>query len=62
MAVWTGTQAVLAQHVGNLDSPDARAAFNQVTRDLSRLYQFEPAAMATDLHPDYFTTPSAAWK
>jgi hydrogenase maturation protein HypF len=56
LAIWTGTQAILAQHIGDLDNPDTRAAFHQVARDLSGLYQFEPASLACDLHPEYYTT------
>jgi hydrogenase maturation protein HypF len=55
-ALWTGTQAVLAQHVGDLDHPDSRAAFSDVARDLENLFQCKPLALACDLHPDYFTT------
>jgi hydrogenase maturation protein HypF len=56
LAVWTGTQAVLAQHIGDLDHPETRAAFGRAIEDLSGLYHFEPAVLACDLHPDYFTT------
>jgi hydrogenase maturation protein HypF len=56
LAIWTGTQAILAQHVGDLDNPDTRTAFARVAHDLSRLYAFEPAALACDLHPDYYPT------
>jgi hydrogenase maturation protein HypF len=55
-AMWTGTQAVLAQHVGDLDNSDTRSMFGRVAQDLSGLYQFEPTALACDLHPDYYTT------
>ncbi len=56
IAIWTGAQAVLAQHVGDLDHAETRAGFARVTKDLTSLYQFEPAALACDLHPGYFTT------
>jgi hydrogenase maturation protein HypF len=56
VAVWTGSQAVLAQHVGDLDNPETRAVFRRVVEDLSGLYRFEPIALSCDLHPDYFTT------
>lgn len=56
LAIWTGTQAVLAQHIGDLDNPETRAAFGRAVEDLNGLYQFEPALLACDLHPDYFTT------
>jgi hydrogenase maturation protein HypF len=56
LAAWTGSQSVLAQHIGDLDNPETRAAFRRVVEDLSGLYRFEPAVLACDLHPDYFTT------
>lgn len=56
VALWTGSQAVLAQHIGDLDSPPSRAAFAQCVEDLCRLYRCQPKAIACDLHPDYFTT------
>ena len=56
LAVWTGTQAILAQHVGDLDRPDTRSTFDWVAHDLTGLYQFEPVGLACDLHPDYYTT------
>jgi hydrogenase maturation protein HypF len=55
-ALWSGTQAVLAQHLGDMDGAMARAAFAPAVRDLAALYGAEPEAIACDLHPDYFTT------
>ncbi|MFO0808362.1 MAG: carbamoyltransferase HypF [Gemmataceae bacterium] len=60
LAFWTGTQAVLAQHIGDMDRPSTRRAFETATRDLSDLYQFEPTTLACDQHPDYFTSQWAA--
>jgi hydrogenase maturation protein HypF len=56
LAIWTGTQAILAQHVGDLDNPETRSTFNRVAHDLAGLYQFAPVGLACDLHPDYYTT------
>lgn len=56
LALWTGSQAVLAQHLGDLDNPEARHAFTCAVKDVTRLYQCEPRAYAGDLHPDYHTT------
>jgi hydrogenase maturation protein HypF len=58
LAVWPGTQAILAQHIGDLDNPETRAAFRRMNEDLSALYGFEPAMIACDMHPGYFTS---AW-
>jgi hydrogenase maturation protein HypF len=56
LAIWTGTQAILAQHIGDMGNPETRSTFNWVAQDLAGLYQFEPVALACDLHPDYYTT------
>ncbi|MFN4259122.1 MAG: carbamoyltransferase HypF [Gemmataceae bacterium] len=56
LALCNGAQAVLAQHIGDLQHPDTRLAFAETARDLTNLYRFEPTAIACDLHPDYFTT------
>lgn len=59
-ALWTGTQALLAQHVGDMDDPDARHQLGAVAADLAALYGVAVARVACDLHPDYWTTRWAA--
>lgn len=49
-------QVVLSQHIGDLESPEAREQFERTIHDLTRLYQFRPEAVACDLHPDYAST------
>jgi hydrogenase maturation protein HypF len=49
-------QVFLSQHIGDLDTPEACAAFERVIADFLRLYEVEPVAIAHDLHPDYFST------
>lgn len=56
IAAWTGAQAFLAQHLGDLDGPETRAGFERLIQDLTGLYEFTPAFFACDLHPNYFTT------
>lgn len=56
LAIWTGTQAVLSHHLGDMDEAETRAAFVTALRDLERLYRCDCTAIAHDLHPDYFTT------
>jgi hydrogenase maturation protein HypF len=58
VAIAVGHQVFLSQHVGDLDTVEARGAFERATQDLCRLYQFEPEMVACDLHPDYAST---AW-
>jgi hydrogenase maturation protein HypF len=56
LALWSGSQAILGPHVGDMDTLATRAAFSAQYDQLCALYGFEPVAIACDLHPDYFTT------
>ena len=56
IALALGHQVVVSQHIGDLDTPQARACFQRVVDDLCRLYRFSPDVIACDLHPDYWTT------
>ena len=49
-------QVVVSQHIGDLDTPQARECFERVVADLCRLYRFTPDVIACDLHPDYWST------
>lgn len=49
-------QVFLSQHIGDLETPEALAAFEQVIADFLSLYDAEPVAIAHDLHPDYFSS------
>jgi hydrogenase maturation protein HypF len=56
VAIAVGRQVFLSQHVGDLDTAEARGAFENAIADLCRLYRFEPKLVACDLHPDYAST------
>jgi hydrogenase maturation protein HypF len=56
VALAVGRQAFLSQHIGDLETPEALAAFERVIADLTRLYETKPVAVAHDLHPDYLST------
>lgn len=60
VAIALGRQVILSQHVGDLDTLEARRAFERAIEDLCRLYRFEPRVVACDLHPDYASTQWAA--
>jgi len=51
-----GNRAVLSPVVGNLDSPEAIAAFEQAAIDLSQTLDLKPTIIAHDLHPDFYST------
>lgn len=56
LALWTGRQAVVSPHLGDLGSPEARRCFSQSVKDLCGLYRSAPASLVADLHPDYYPT------
>lgn len=49
-------RALLSQHIGDLDHPDARASFHQAIAHIERLAGVIPRVLAHDLHPDYAPT------
>ncbi|MEK7409445.1 MAG: carbamoyltransferase HypF [Acidobacteriota bacterium] len=56
VAIAIGRQVCVSQHVGDLDTIEARRAFENAIDDLCRLYRFRPELVACDLHPDYAST------
>ena len=56
VAIGVGRQVIVSQHIGDLDTLEARGAFERAIDDLCRLYDFKPELIACDLHPDYAST------
>jgi hydrogenase maturation protein HypF len=56
IALSMGRQVFISQHIGDMETPQALAAFEQVIADFLRLYEASPVAIACDLHPDYAAT------
>ena len=56
LALWTGSQALLGPHIGDLDSPANRQAFHEAIRDVTNLYGCSPQVIAHDCHPDYYSS------
>ena len=56
VAIGTNGQAFISQHIGDLETEAAFTAFQQVSKDLCRLYDMTPAAIVCDMHPDYLST------
>jgi hydrogenase maturation protein HypF len=56
VAIGVGQDVFLSQHIGDLETLEARAAFEKAIDDLCRLYSFKPEVIACDLHPDYAST------
>ena len=53
VAIGVGQDVFLSQHIGDLETIEARGAFEKAIDDLCRLYSFKPEVVACDLHPDY---------
>lgn len=56
VAIAVGHDVFLSQHIGDLETIEARQAFEKAIEDLCRLYSFKPEAVVCDLHPDYAST------
>jgi hydrogenase maturation protein HypF len=56
VAIAVGQDVFLSQHIGDLETLEARLAFERAIDDLCRLYSFKPEAVVCDLHPDYAST------
>ncbi len=60
VALGVGRQVFISQHIGDLATAEAHAAFYRAAADLPRLYAAEPEVIACDLHPDYVSSKFAA--
>ncbi|MCG8347549.1 MAG: carbamoyltransferase HypF, partial [Chloroflexales bacterium] len=49
-------QVFISQHIGDLETPEAMAAFERVITDFLRLYAAAPLAIVHDMHPDYLSS------
>lgn len=59
IAVNSGNNIFLSQHIGDLSTQEAFVAFEKVVDDFQTLYDFSPKLIAHDLHPDYLSTQFA---
>jgi hydrogenase maturation protein HypF len=58
-AISKGENIFVSQHIGDLETPEAYNAFENVIADISKIYEVKPEAIACDLHPDYLSTSYA---
>ena len=56
VAIGVDHDVFLSQHIGDLETPEARGGFEKAIADLCRLYSFTPEAVVCDMHPDYAST------
>lgn len=59
VALGVAQKAFLSQHIGDLETAEAFAAFRRSASDLPQLYQASPELIAGDLHPEYLSTKFA---
>jgi hydrogenase maturation protein HypF len=59
VALASGPNVFVSQHLGDLDSPESTAAFIAAIGDLERLHEIAPRQVVADLHPDYRSTAHA---
>jgi hydrogenase maturation protein HypF len=60
VAISHNNQAILSQHLGDLDSEATRHQFEKTLIDLQNSYDFKPLRVMHDLHPDYVSSQFAA--
>jgi hydrogenase maturation protein HypF len=51
-----GRYAVVSQHIGDMENHETLRFFEETFQNLRAVYRAEPAAVAHDLHPGYFST------
>ena len=56
VALARGHSVFLSQHIGDLETPAAHAAFRRVVHDLPELLGARPEFYAADAHPDYLSS------
>ncbi len=56
IAIAVGNDVFISQHIGDLDTGPALDAFNRVVKSFEKLYEFKPAKIVCDMHPDYVST------
>ena len=59
VAVSSGHEVFISQHIGDLETVQAFNAFKRVVQDMEHLYELQPSLVACDAHPDYLSTQFA---
>lgn len=59
VALRIGNDIMISQHIGDLETEQACAAFRKVTADFQSLYDVTPEITACDMHPDYLSSKFA---
>ncbi|MGH7971001.1 MAG: carbamoyltransferase HypF [Limisphaerales bacterium] len=59
VALGHGQQVFVSQHIGDLETDQAFAAFQRVITDFEALFETKPETVVADAHPDYLSTKFA---
>lgn len=58
-AAGKGEDVLLSQYIGDLQQEDTFRFYTRAMERFCRLFRLQPAALACDLHPDYFSSQAA---
>lgn len=56
IALKTGNDVFISQHIGDLETPEAFSSFKNVIKDFENIYDSKVETLVADLHPDYSST------
>jgi hydrogenase maturation protein HypF len=59
IAVSSGNNVFVSQHIGDLSTEEAYKTFINVIKDFTKMYGLNPQTIISDLHPDYMSTKYA---
>jgi hydrogenase maturation protein HypF len=59
IALTSGKNVFISQHIGDLETEESLDAFHRVIADFQALYETKPAHIVCDLHPDYLSSKFA---
>jgi hydrogenase maturation protein HypF len=59
VALKSGDNVFISQHIGDLETQESLNAFRSVINDFQKLYEIRPSRIACDLHPDYLSSKYA---
>ncbi|MBI3111861.1 MAG: carbamoyltransferase HypF [Ignavibacteriales bacterium] len=59
IAITTGTNVVISQHLGDLETEQSQAAFRNAVADLPAMYESKPNLVLCDMHPEYVSSKEA---
>ena len=59
IALSSGNNIFLSQHIGDLENKEAVESFHRVTTDFRKIYPVELVRVAVDMHPGYISSKAA---